>query len=181
MKQLRWITWLAVAFTALAVFLAIILVTSSKSAAQDGEWLPRRWKRATPAYHHYNYPRERHLYLRTSRREPERYDFRAKEETRCLGVLFSDKGRELSSEESALKDAERSWASLIREERGEKFMDLRYAQRYSSRCQRSSTGESATAKTLETITGGAAGILYRCRIFAEPCTAPKTQEERGEK
>jgi len=149
----------------------------SHAKAQDGDWLPRRWKKGG-YYHHY------------LRRDlaPRRSYYRGIEEVileenrqRCLGRIFTDKGRELSTEESALKDAERSWASLIREERGEKYMDLRYAQRYESRCQRSSTGESATAKITETLTGGNFGHLFRCRIYAEPCTAPRVTDEKPEK
>lgn len=169
MNHLKYVTYAIGGVVIFILLLAILLISASRSEAQDSGWLPRRWQK--PQYH-YRHPNSRI-------REPRRY-YRSIEatsrETRCFGRVFSDKGREFSSEESALKDAERSWGALVREEPGEKWMDLKFAERYESRCQRSSTGESATAKITETLTGGSLGVLYRCRIWAEPCTAPKTQD-----
>lgn len=156
-----------VAFMLASVFFWLLFGLWAIAHAQEGDWLPRRWKKP----YHYHQPYRPKIYAYHRRIEEE-----VEERRRCLGRLYSDKGRELSSEDSALKDAERSWGALIREERGEKYMDLRFAERYESRCQRSSTGESVGAKVLESVTGGASGILYRCRIYAEPCTAPKSSD-----
>lgn len=118
----------------------------------------------------------KYRYIKLERRAERRYHYRTESEDRCLGKTITGTGAEASSEESALKSAERSWGALVRYDHAEKFMDLKYAEHYASRCQRSSTGESATAKIVEGITGGTSGILYRCRIWAEPCTAPKTTD-----
>lgn len=161
--------WIGI-MLALAGFL-VWITAPSRAQAQDRGWLPGKWER-----HVYLY-RDRDHHPR--RRRSESY-YRAAEspalQARCFGRLFTDKGREFSSEEAALKDAERSWGALVREEPGEKWMDLKFAERYESRCQRSSTGESAAAKVTDTLTGGAYGTLYRCRIWAEPCTAPRTSD-----
>ncbi len=114
--------------------------------------------------------------IKLERRIERRHYYAPPPEDRCLGKTIQGTGAEASSEESALKSAERSWGALVRYDHAEKFMDLKYAENYASRCQRSSTGESATAKIVEGITGGSSGILYRCRIWAEPCTAPKTTD-----
>lgn len=159
----KYLISLAIALIAITL---LFTLWAFSAQAQDSGWLPRKWQR----YHYYR-PR-----LRESPRYYRRIEEASFSKARCFGRLFTDKGREFSSEDAALKDAERSWGALVREEPGEKWMDLKFAERYESRCQRSSTGESATAKIAETLTGGGLGTLYRCRIWAEPCTAPKTQD-----
>ncbi len=180
MNQMKWVTWALLAFVVFAVLLGFALL-SRASAQDDRRWLPRKWEGRGYYYHNPKLRRPKSYYKGIE-------DIIVQEESgrfRCLGRLYSDKGRELASEEGALKDAERSWASLIREERGEKYMDLRYAQRYESRCQRASTGESATSKVVggitETFTGKDYTVLYRCRIYAEPCTAPRVTDDKVEK
>lgn len=157
----KWLITMWISITLLAIGLAAFA-----RAEGDGDWLPRRWKKERP-YHYYPRPQ---------RRNTERYYFNPPIEDRCLGRIIPGTGQEASSEEGALKSAERSWGALVRYDHAEKFMDLKYAEHYASRCQRSSTGESTTAKVMENITGGSVGVLYRCRIWAEPCTAPKTQD-----
>ncbi len=147
-----------------AALVAVCFLFTLWACAASAEDWPRR-------YYRHGY---RHIKL--ERRAEKRYYYRSESEDRCLGKTITGTGAEASSEESALKSAERSWGALVRYDHAEKFMDLKYAEKYASRCQRSSTGESATAKVIEGITGGGAGILYRCRIWAEPCTAPKTTD-----
>jgi hypothetical protein len=152
---------------------------STASPAQDAEWLPRRWSKPHPRYaiYHYHHPR----YIR---REypiyPRRYEEEARDpEGKCLGEIITTIGKETGSEDSALKEAEINWGALVRDSPGERWMDLTFARRYTYRCQRSSTGESKTAKIVEGITGGSgASVLYRCRIWAEPCTAPRKTSDR---
>lgn len=156
----KWLISMWIAITLLSIGFATF------ARAQDSDWLPRRWK--APTHSRYYYP--------PRQRPPEVRSWRSQDESRCLGRLIAGTGQEATNEESALKSAERNWGALIRYDFGEKHMDLKFAERYSSRCQRSSTGESTTAKVLESVTGGNVGVLYRCRIFAEPCVAPKTTE-----
>lgn len=166
------ITW------ALSLIILVLGFTLFASA-QDGEWLPRRWKKQKPYVYHQNH------YRPVDRSPLPRWQYRdagrGNDDPRCLGRLFFGTGTEATSEENALKSAERSWGALIRYDHGEKWMDLKYAINFSSRCQRSSTGESVTAKITESLTGGSLGILYRCRIWAEPCTAPRSQDEGRDK
>ncbi len=147
-----------------AALIAVTFLLAFSTSRANSQEFPRR-------FYNHNY---RHIKL--ERRIERRHYYRAENEDRCLGKTIQGTGSEASSEEGALKSAERAWGALVRYDHAEKFMDLKYAERYASRCQRSSTGESATAKLVEGITGGGAGILYRCRIWAEPCTAPKTTD-----
>ena len=169
--NLKWITWaLGGMILFLLLFTILLLTSASRSEAQDQVWL--RWRKEKPQYQGPIY----HYYPERRRRSPSRV-LRVVE-TRCplAGTLVSAIGQETTNEESALKSAERNWAALVRYDYAEKLMDLKYAENYASRCQRSSTGESATAKVLESVTGGASGVLYRCRIWAEPCLAPKNTD-----
>lgn len=154
---------------ALIFLVAAFSLWALSAHAQERGWLPPRWHKD----HRYIYHGKRRT-LRQYRSIEEALE--SEKAPRCLGRIYSDKGRELSTEEAAVKDAERSWGALIREERGEKWMDLKYAERYESRCNRSSTGESATSQVVGAITGGNAGLLYRCRVWAEPCQAPRTND-----
>ena len=177
-KILGFLAYFLIGFGVFVFIIALSLAFCFSANAQDSGWLPRRWHGQKKPYvyrqsqnQRYHDPRERGSprYYKAIEESPSR-------QARCFGRLFTDKGREFSSEEAALKDAERSWGALVREEPGERWMDLKFAERYESRCQRSSTGESATAKITETLTGGSLGLLYRCRIWAEPCLAPKTSD-----
>jgi len=166
--KLRTITKILLSWS-LAFLIFTLTFISWASAQEDARWLPRRWQKPIRHHHLYHGERRPRAYYRAIEESP-RYS------SRCFGRIFTDKGREFQSEEAALKDAERSWSALVREEPGEKWMDLKYAERYESRCQRSSTGESTAAKVVDSLTGGNLGTLYRCRIWAEPCTAPKSQD-----
>ncbi len=160
---------LVIGFVILVTFL--MWVFPARASAQDGGGL--RWRRGEGSY--YLHTGRTRLQPSPRRRYPSRSE-RPAHDPRCLGEVLYAIGQESASEDGALKSAERNWGALVRYDLAEKFMDLKYAEKYSSRCQRSSTGESATAKVLESVTGGTVGTLYRCKVWAEPCTAPKTTD-----
>src|SRR6185436_8855734 len=80
-----------------AIFIFVLWAYSAQ--AQDGEWLPRRWKKGGVYYHH---SRRDQPIRRSYYRGIEEIILQEETKQRCLGRIFTDKGRELSTEESAL-------------------------------------------------------------------------------
>jgi type II secretory pathway pseudopilin PulG len=157
-----------IACAILAGFIVWYFKPTPARAQEDSRWLRQAF-----TYHHHYRPR----YFRGPAYR--RYDptveevERIAEEERCRGPRIEAIGEEHASQDAALKSADKRWQASVRFDFGEKWMDLTYARRYESRCQRSSTGESLAAKVTDAITGGGAPVLYRCKVWAIRCVAPR--------
>lgn len=109
-------------------------------------------------------------------REPEVRAWKQEDEPRqdCrppVSVVGSEHLNEATSKDAA----ERAWRGQVRYLHGERYMNLEKAYRLKMVCTRSSTGDSVTAKALDSapaklILGEDAGVLHRCQIEARPCS-----------
>ena len=177
--------WLGYALMGIGVAALLFFAAPAHAEDVDGRWVKQTIRQQYRVCNDwtgdcYRRWREREVWRYRApvysyvQRESERVDRYERDEREACKDRKRVVGTEHATVEGALAAAKRAWASMVRWDHGEKYMNIDIANGYSQRCERSSTNETTAGRVAESI----AGAFYsRCEVVASPCVARRVQPE----